>query len=248
MKALILAAGLGTRLLPFTRHTPKPLFTLNQRPILDRILAQLHRAGCDAVMINTHHLHEQVEAFVTRQSYPMQVQTRHEPEILGTGGAIRNVAGFWAEAPLLVINADVVTDIDLAGVYRYHCDHPHAVTMVMHDHAQFNSVQVDGDHCITGFDPAAQPKEALRKMAFTGIHVLDRRVLDFLPPRGPAHIIDAYAQMLKAGEKIKALVVRGHYWQDIGTPASYKAAVFDHMAPAAFEKAFGRRPGGPIQD
>lgn len=247
MKAMILAAGLGTRLLPFTRHTPKPLFTINGRPILDRIVDQLHRAGCLAVMINTHHLHDQIERFIAGRAYPMPVQTRYEPDILGTGGAIRNVADFWPEAPLLIINSDIVTDIDLARVYHHHRSHPYPVTMVMHDRPTFNSVGVNREQFVTGFHADEQQNDNVRAMAFTGVHVIDRRVLDYLPATGPSHIIDAYAQMLQAGEKIKALIVRDHYWQDIGTPDSYMAAVLDQMAPAAFTNAFGSQPAGPIQ-
>jgi aminoglycoside/choline kinase family phosphotransferase/dTDP-glucose pyrophosphorylase len=246
MKALILAAGLGTRLLPFTVHTPKPLFTLNQRPILDRTIEQLHRAGCNAIMVNTHHLHERIEACIARQSYPISIRTCHEPVILGTGGAIRNVSEFWSDEPLLIVNADIVTDIDLARVYQCHCQHRHAVTMVMHDQTRFNSVWVDPDAFVAGFSADAVPQKQCRLMAFTGIHVVDRRVLDFLPAQGAAHIIDAYARMLASGEKIKALIAQNHYWQDIGTPESYKAAVFEHMVPAAFERTFGRYPTGPI--
>lgn len=248
MKAMILAAGLGTRLLPFTGHTPKPLFTLNQRPVLDLIIDRLHRAGCTAAMINTHHHHAQIDAFLACQAYPIRVDSRHEPHILGTGGAIRNVSDFWSEGPLLVINADIVSDIDLARVFAFHGTHDGAVTMVMHDHPRFNSVLVDPQDWIVGFDPSKKPSAPCRTLAFTGIHVLDRRVLDFLPPEGPAHIIDAYTRMLQAGERIKALIVHDHYWQDIGTPESYRAAAMDHMVPIAFEKAFGHRPRTAVTD
>ncbi len=245
MKAMILAAGLGTRLRPFTRHTPKPLFTIGQQPLLGIIIERLCQAGCKAVMINTHHLHEQIEAYVSHHAFPIQVETRYEPEILGTGGGIANVADFWDSGPLMVINADIVSDIDLARTFGDHQGHDFPVTMVMHHHSDFNTVSVDTDHFVVAFGPS-QEQKTWRKMAFTGIHVLDRRVLDFLPSKGPAHIIDAYEQMLACGEKIKAHVVRDHYWQDIGTPQNYSAAVYDHMAPMAFKHAFGSRPAFPI--
>ncbi len=243
MKALILAAGLGTRLLPFTRHTPKPLFTLNGRPVLELTLERLQKAGCREVTINTHYHPEQIERFLAGRSYAMPVRTRHEPEILGTGGAIRNVADFWREDEwLLVVNSDIVTDIDLARVTAFHRTHQGAVTMVMHDFPRFNSVWVNAEDWVSGFDESRPPAGDHRQLAFTGIHVVTRRVLDFLPPAGPAHIIDAYTAMLRAGQAIKALVVRDHYWQDIGTPESYRTTALDHMAPLAFETAFGRRP------
>ncbi len=248
MKALILAAGLGTRLLPYTRHTPKPLFTLNGRPVLDLTVERLRQAGCRAVMINTHYHPEQIERFLAGRSYAIPVSTRHEPEILGTGGAIRNVADFWQdEGPLLVVNSDIVTDIDLARVFAFHGTHGGAVTMVMHDFARFNSVFVDPADWVRGFDPSRPSGADHRLLAFTGIHVVSSRVLDFLPPAGPAHIIDTYGAMLRAGLGIKALIVRDHYWQDIGTPESYRRTALDHMVPIAFETAFGRRPNAPAE-
>jgi aminoglycoside/choline kinase family phosphotransferase/dTDP-glucose pyrophosphorylase len=244
MKALILAAGLGTRLRPYTTHRPKALFTINQRPILARVIDALHRAGFEAVWVNAHHLYDQIEDYVAQTRFPIPVTVLREVDILGTGGALCNMAGYWQSGPLMIINADVVSDIDPAQVMAFHKAHEHPVTMVMHDRSEFNSVCVDADGDVTGFNRKERPGERL--MAFTGIHVVDRKVLEFLPPQGPAHIIDAYRRMLEAGERIKAWVVTGHYWQDIGTPERYRAAVFDQMAPCAFEAAFGTRPHLPI--
>jgi NDP-sugar pyrophosphorylase family protein len=248
MKAMILAAGRGTRLLPYTQHTPKPLFTLNGRPMLELTLAKLQQAGCRAVIINTHHLHERIEAWVQGWRGAMAVHTCHEPELLGTGGALRNVRSFWAGGPLLVVNADIVSDIDLAALYRFHEGHAWPVTMAMHTHTDFNTVRVDADAFVVGFGAGtqAQPGDS-RSMAFTGIHVLDPRVLDFLPSSGPAHIIDAYEKLLESGARIKAYIVRDPCWQDIGTPSAYQSAAFDHMAPGAFARAFGSPPRSPIQ-
>ncbi|MGD9281894.1 MAG: sugar phosphate nucleotidyltransferase, partial [Desulfobacterales bacterium] len=129
MKALILSAGLGTRLRPYTDHTPKPLFTICGRPLLDITISKLIEAGCESIMINTHHLHTQIEAFVAQQTYPIPIETRYEPIILGTGGAIINVKDFWNDHPFMVINADIVTKIDLRAVYDFHCQHRHPVTL-----------------------------------------------------------------------------------------------------------------------
>ena len=113
MKAMILAAGYGTRLQPYTGHTPKSLFSIAGRPLLDLIISQLHEAGCKAVIVNTHHSHHKIETFLAAQNYNLEVDTRFEPQILGTGGAIKNVPDFWDTRPFLVINADIVTDIDI---------------------------------------------------------------------------------------------------------------------------------------
>ena len=222
MKALILAAGLGTRLKPYTNCRPKALFTINQRPMLARVVDSLHRAGFEAAWVNAHHHYRQIEDYVAGTRFPIPVTVFRETDILGTGGALRNVAGHWESGPLLIINADVVSDIDLARVFTFHQTHVHSVTMVMHDRAEFNSVCVDGDGFVTGFNSHERPGE--RVMAFTGIHVVDRKVLDFLPPSGAAHIIDAYRRMLDSGERIKTWIATNHYWQDIGTPERYRSA------------------------
>jgi NDP-sugar pyrophosphorylase family protein len=244
MNALILAAGLGTRLRPFTDLRPKALFTINEQPVLARVIDALHRSGFEAVWVNAHHHHDQIEHYVKETHFPIPVTIFHETEILGTGGAVRNVADHWDSGPLLISNADVVSDIDPARVFAFHQAHGYPVTMVMHDRSEFNSVCVDSDDFVTGFN--CQDRRGQRVMAFTGIHVVDRKILEFLPLQGAAHIIDAYRQMLAAGERIKAWVITNHYWQDIGTPIRYQRAAFDLMAPLAFEAAFGSRPVVPV--
>lgn len=242
---MILAAGLGTRLRPYTQHTPKALFTIAEQPVLEITIKRLEAAGFNAIIINTHYHHQQIEAFLSQGSFSIPVQTRHEADILGTGGGIRNVADFWRDGPLLVINADIVCDIDLAEIYAFHLAHGCPVTMVMHEHNQFNSVYVENGERVIGFYDKPSIK-SLQKLAFTGIHVLSREVLDFLPAKGPAHIIDTYQKIIDANESIRAYVVRGHQWYDIGTPASYTDAAYDQMAPLAFKKAFGQAPDGII--
>jgi aminoglycoside/choline kinase family phosphotransferase/dTDP-glucose pyrophosphorylase len=242
MTAIVLAAGLGTRLRPYTNDRPKALFTINQRPLLALVIEQLIASGFKRILVNTHHLHRQIEAFIDQSAFSVPVVLRHEPDILGTGGGIRNLADQWAPGPLLVINADIVTSIDPGEVYRFHCRHDHAVTMVLHHRAEFNTVSVHNGF-VTGFaSPETEPG-----LAFTGIHVMDGRILDFLPDSGPAHIIDAYSAMIAAGEKICAYQVRDHYWQDIGTPSRYRDAAYTVMAPLAFREAFGREPAEPVQ-
>ena len=148
---MILAAGYGTRLRPYTNHTPKPLFSIAGRPLLDEIIRRLQRAGCEAVIINTHHLHRQIEVFLADQDYGLPIYTRYEPEILGTGGAIKNVSDFWDDQPFMVINADIIADIDLAEVYRTHCRRQPPATLVLCDDPRFNSVAVEQDKWVTGF-------------------------------------------------------------------------------------------------
>ncbi len=245
MKALILAAGMGTRLLPHTRLTPKPLFPLAGRPLLYRHVEQLQAAGCEAVMVNTHHLHAQVESFVAAGGFGTAVRTRYEPQLLGTGGAIGNLRDFWDERPFFVVNADIDHAVDLAAVYAAHLAGGAAATLVLADDPEFNTVATDPTGRIRGFapSPAEAPAGAL---TFTGIQVLSPAVLDYLPAGGPGDSIAAFRAMLADGHRLAAFVTRAR-WQDLGSPERYRRAAREACAAAAWEAAFGRPPGQAVQ-
>ena len=248
MKALILAAGLGTRLRPYTDYTPKPLFSIQDRPLLDIMIFKLIAAGCKAIVINTHHRHAQIESYIAQHTYPIPIQTRYEPDILGTGGAIKNVADFWNHRPFMVINADIVTTIDFKKVYDFHCQHSHPATLVLADDPEFNSVACDADGFVTDFhhisDAAVRPSGAA--LTFTGIQVLDPEILDFISVEMPSSSIDAYTRVIAKGKKIKAYTSKKSYWKDIGNAERYKSAVFETMAPAVFRQVFPNIQVGPI--
>ena len=240
MKALILSAGLGTRLRPYTDHAPKPLFTICGRTLLDITITRLIEAGCESIMINTHHLHAQIEAFIAQQTYAIPLETRYEPHILGTGGAIINVKDFWNDQPFMVINADIVTTIDFREVYDFHCQHGHPATLVLADDPEFNSVITDADGFVAKFHQSsgAPDRSTESALTFTGIQVLDPEILKFIATETPASSIDAYTRMIAKGKKIKAYISHNAYWKDIGTAERYKLAVFETTAPRTFQRVF----------
>ncbi|MFH0994018.1 MAG: sugar phosphate nucleotidyltransferase [Pseudomonadota bacterium] len=255
MKALILCAGLGTRLLPHTRCIPKPLFPINGKPLLDGTIRSLIRAGCRSVMINTHHLHHGIEAFLAEQRYAIPVQTCYEPRILGTGGAIHNVRDFWDKDAFMVINGDIVTDMDLKAVYDFHQHHGHPVTLVLHDFPEINTVSVDKNQSVIGFDAgdfaATDPdlpessRIPARKLTFTGIQVIDPNVLKWIPGAPSSSSIDLYRTLIREGMTIRAFIPENCYWKDIGTPYQYQSAALDLLLPRAFQLAFPDAPTGP---
>ena len=261
MKALILAAGLGTRLRPYSENTPKPLFTIAKRPLLDIIISNLIDSGCKAIIVNTHHLHQKIDAYLARKKYPVPIMTRHEPDILGTGGAIKNVADFWDNTPFMVINSDIVTDIDFKGVYEFHLNHRHPVTLVLHNDPEFNTVTLNKDGFIQDFgerfsmtassdsainDSKAFESEEYNRLTFTGIQVLNPELLELIPDKVFFSIIDGYKKLLSQNKKICAYITTGRYWKDLGTPERYSLAVFDKMAPEAFKQAFPGLSGNNI--
>ena len=237
MKALILAAGFGTRLFPYSAHTPKPLFPIGGRPLLDILIRGLEQAGCGAVMVNTHHLNQKIESFLARQSYSISVDTSYEPEILGTGGAIKNAADFWDEDPFIVVNSDIVTNIDFKKLYKFHMGHPYPATMVLCNNDLFNTVSVSREGFITGFRNDDRPVEKYDGLlTFTGIQVLDPKVLDLIPADCFSSSIDAYQKLMASGDKIKAFMPGDFFWQDIGTPDRYRRINLEKLTDRAFGK------------
>jgi aminoglycoside/choline kinase family phosphotransferase len=237
MKALVLAAGLGTRLRPWTERLPKPLFPVGGVSMLERLIDQLAAAGCEAVAVNTHHLAPAVAAALDARHWGIPVMVRHEPRILGTGGAIANLADFWGQRPFLVVNGDIVTTVDFAAVCRFHADHDDPATLVMADHPALNSVVIGPDGCIVRLRP--NPREAsaaradARLLTFTGIQVLDPLVLDFLPRSGFADSIAAYEALQAAGYRLRALPTTAA-WTDAGTPDRYRRVAAEALIPRAF--------------
>lgn len=212
MQAILLAAGYGTRLQPYTRYRPKPLFPVLNRPLLLRLRQLLVAAGCTRLVVNCHHLAEQI-----RQALRPYADTslQYEPEILGTGGSLRKAASAFSDHPILVMNGDIYHDIDLQHLYACHCSNSYKVTMAMHDLPRFNTVTVEEER-IRSFAPDSRGT----KRAFTGIHVVDKEVLALIPASGFYHIIDLYEQLAAAG-KVGMHRVDHCFWQDIGTPADY---------------------------
>jgi mannose-1-phosphate guanylyltransferase len=215
-RAMILAAGLATRLRPLTLSRPKVLVPVQDRPLLDWLVAYLCSGGAEEVIVNAYHLSEKLIDYVERSDFPIPVHLRVEKTLLGTGGGIRNVTDFWDQRPLVVINGDILSAIDLQGVLRSHEDSGAAVTLVLKDEPLFNGVKVASDGRILGFNGGSE-----QHLAFTGIHVLERRVLDGIPAGTPSSIIDCYLQLIARGEKVIAHVVEDEFWRELGSLNGY---------------------------
>lgn len=242
MKAFILAAGLGTRLRPYTEHTPKPLFPVGGRPLIDRLIHQLEDNGFKDIAINLHHLAGQVEHYINQQDYQARITLLHEPEILGTGGGIKNLGAFWTDTPLLVINGDIFTDIDLRAAWENHLDSGCPATLVVHDRAEFNTVTMTNDNHILSFVDRTSAENKASCLAFTGIQVIEREFIDFCPDHSFFSSISVYQAMIDAGRKVKAYPVRNHRWEDIGSPDRYLTTVSELLTRDAFKAAFDRLP------
>jgi mannose-1-phosphate guanylyltransferase len=221
MHAMILAAGLGTRLRPYTDHCPKPLFPVLGKPLVSHLLGQLRSSGCKSITINAHYLVEQFSDLLAREA---DVRLQVEEDILGTGGGLRKALPSFGREPLLVVNGDIVHSLDLAEIYDLHLASGAPVSMVVHDRTRFNNLQITPAGLVSGLrvdKGRLSPDSADRLLAFAGIHVIDPLVLRDLPEQGFYDIIDLYKKMVGAGIEINAIEVTGHFWADIGTPADY---------------------------
>ena len=235
MKAMILAAGFGTRLMPYTEKTPKALFSIAGRTALDWVAQRLQAAGSTAIVINTHHLNTAIESFIADHDYDIPITTCYEKQILGTGGALKNVAWFWDDQPFVVVNSDVFTDIDIQAAYQFHLDHASPVTLVLCKDPEFNSVTVRPDGTVIDFIPADDETET---WTFTGIHVIDPVVLDLIPAGRFSSIIDIYRKLMLQGSTIHAYFPQDILWDDLGTPSRYAHVARRETAKSAFEKTF----------
>jgi mannose-1-phosphate guanylyltransferase len=215
-KAMILAAGLGTRLRPLTHSRPKVLIPIQNRPLLHWLVEFLWSAGAEEVIVNGHHLSDKLVDSVRRANFPIPVHVRVEKVLLGTGGGIRNVADFWDERPLVVINGDILTSVDLREVCLEHESSGAMATLVLKDEPQFNRVQVADDGRIFGFTGGAE-----KLLAFTGIAVLDPEILALIPADIPTSIIDCYLQLISRGKKVMAHVAEEQYWRELGSLEGY---------------------------
>jgi len=213
MQAILLAAGYGTRLRPYTDLRPKPLFPVVNRPLLHRLIGQVQACDCGPVLVNCHHLAEQIETALA--PWP-DILIQNEPEILGTGGSLRLALDRLGNDPVLVMNGDLYHDIDLEQVYHRHLLSKNDVTLALHDYPRFNNVAIEGDR-VRGFGG-----EGDGQLAFTGIQVVDPEAIERIPASRFHHIIDLYRELAAEG-RIGFCRVDGSAWRDIGTPADYLA-------------------------
>ena len=232
MKAMILCAGFGERLMPLTTELPKPAFPLANRPSVWYTLRLLRSWGVDSVIVNAHHLPDVLTETV-RACLPagMEVEFSMEKEILGTGGGLSRVRGFFRDdEPFILINGDILTDMDIAGAVELHLARRAVVTMVLSADSrrkQLGEVKVDREGRVRSILERPDNSSGLKPAFFTGIHVMSPRIFDYLPERPRSCLVrDCYCRMVDDGERLFGYFMDS-YWSDIGTPRMYLAANFD---------------------
>jgi NDP-sugar pyrophosphorylase family protein len=243
MKAMILAAGMGTRLRPLTDDKPKALVTVGGRTLLEIALERLRRFGVREVIVNVHHFAEMVCAYLDDNgSFGMRVEVSREEQLLDTGGGLKKAAWFFleggadAEATFLVHNVDVISAIDLGRMVRFHAERGALATLAVQKRETSRPLVFDEQGRLRGRgvkakkeDGADAAGEGLNTLAFCGIHVVSPRIFAALNKEGREEegafsIIDAYVRMAAQGQTIQGFRADGAYWRDLGRPENVAQA------------------------
>ncbi|MDG1149211.1 MAG: sugar phosphate nucleotidyltransferase [Akkermansiaceae bacterium] len=221
-KAFLLGAGLGTRLQPLTETLPKPLIPFANRPLITHALDHCLQAGITDFAINTHHLHETWDRFFPNGKYrDANLTFFHEPELLETGGGIKNIADWIKDDPVLVYNGDIITDFPIDRLMTGHMASNNTATLAVQNHGPDLRITVDG-HRVTDVRGLIHQQRGTHQ--FTGIYVIDPEILEIIPPNEKISIIPAFVELIKQGE-LGAYHVKGHpKWLDLGTRETYLEA------------------------
>jgi NDP-sugar pyrophosphorylase family protein len=223
--AVVLSAGLGTRMRPMTKTTPKVLFEVGGEPLLFHTLRLLSSHGVRRVCINTHHLGERIRAAAGfGDAFGVDVVYSHEPVLLGSAGAVRALREFLP-GRFAVLYGDVLTDVDLAELDRFHERSGATMTLALthaEDPTRCGVVETASDGRVTGF--VEKPRRARSDADVNaGVYVCEPRVLDFIPEGVSDFGSDVIPALVDAGEAVYGMRTNA-YFQDIGTPEGYRLA------------------------
>lgn len=229
MRAMILAAGYGTRLWPLTVDRTKPAIPFLGKPLVGYVAEYLGRYGCREVVVNLHHQPDSVRAALGDGSrFGVRLEYVFEETILGTSGALDNARHLLDGDTFFVVNGKIVTDIDLSKALETHRETNALATLVLLPNARrerFSMVETGSDGSILGFggmpDPAGAGDEQNVPLMFTGIQILEPRVFDYIPRGRFSHTTtDVYPQAIARGERVVAHVARGR-WYELSTIPRY---------------------------
>lgn len=221
MKAIVFAAGLGLRLRPLTDSLPKALVDINGAPMLELVIRRLAAAGVTGLVVNTHHFHERIAAFLeAKNNFGLDIAlSREEGFPLETGGGLKRAAALLAGSePFFAYNSDVYSPLDLRALYAAHLASGALATLAVRERPSRRRLLFDADLNLRGREGEAAPA-GLRPLAFSGIQVLSPAFLEKITESGVFSITPVHLRLAAAGEPIKGFEDASDFWCDIGDPA-----------------------------
>ena len=240
MKAMVLAAGLGTRLRPLTNDRPKALVEVAGRTLLEITLSRLSAFGIREVIVNVHHFADLVVEYLkTNDNFGMRVEVSREDVLLDTGGGLKKAGWFFLEdssrdEPFLLHNVDVISTIDVERMVQAHKANQALATLAVRKRESSRQLLFDEHQQLCGRragrdrEPEiVRPSQQRQALAFSGIHIISPRLLAMMKEEGIVSIIDSYLRLAASGEKIAAFRADEYYWRDLGKPDDLKQAAQD---------------------
>ena len=234
MKAMVLAAGKGTRLFPLTGEIPKPMAPVVGKPIIQHIFELLAEAGLDEIYVNVHYLADAIldnYGEVTSVNGAKICVTR-ENQLMGTAGSVKRIAEHFSET-FVVIMGDALTDVDVREVVAFHKERGALATlalMLVADTSQYGVVELGSRHDIVCFQEKPDSAEAISNLANTGVYVLEPEIFGYIPEHTFFDFAkDVFPRLLAAGEEL-AGYEGSFYWSDIGNLEAYRAAQHDALS------------------
>jgi len=241
MKAMILAAGLGTRLRPLTDDRPKALVEVGGRTLLEITLSRLRVCGVREVIINVHHFADMIVDYLkANDNFGMRIEISREEVLLDTGGGLKKAAPFFLETstpldePFILHNVDVISTIDLGRMMQSHAENKALATLAVQDRETSRYLLFDQQLQLcgrrAGRDQAPEMVRATRPtqaLAFSGIHVLSPRIFSLMTEDGAFSIITSYLRLAAQGEGVVAFRGDEYYWRDLGRPENMAQAARD---------------------
>lgn len=238
MKAMILAAGLGTRLRPLTDDRPKALVEVAGRPLLEIALTRLRAAGVTEAIVNVHHFAGMIAGYLRANgNFGMRIEISHEENLLDTGGGLKQAAWFFLEdagrldEPFLVHNVDVISTIDLRRMVQFHIANQALATLAVQRRESLRHLLFDPQLRLCGRRPGRDSAEELicsplrlEARAFSGIHVVSPRIFAGMTEQGAFSIVSTYLRLAAQQERILAFEDDAAYWRDLGRPESIRQA------------------------
>lgn len=218
-KAVVLAAGLGTRMIPLSLDKPKPMMLLWGKPVLGHILDTLQRWGVKQALVNVHNQPDAFIQYLRKQSSgKLRINLSFEPEILGTGGILRRAQWFLDDNPFWMINGDVVFDVNHDPFLKAFSNRRSLSVLWLHPNLGPRTVEMK-NNVITNFQSSRPGTQGT--YTFCGLHLLSPEILNYIAETGFSTIIQAYTGAMAEGRRITGICVTDSFWADIGTPDSY---------------------------
>ena len=241
MKAMILAAGLGTRLRPLTNDRPKALVEVGGHTLLEITLSRLRKFGVREVIINVHHFADMVVEYLRKKDhFGMRIELSREEVLLDTGGGLKKAAWFFLEnpshldQPFFLHNVDVISTIDLGRMLQFHAEHQALATLAVQDRATSRYLLFDRQLQLCGrrsgrdqTPELVRPSAKVQTLAFSGIHIILPRIFAMMTEEGIFSIIPSYLRLAAQGERILAFRTDEYYWRDLGRPENVAQAALD---------------------